>query len=79
MGCRPYWQPVGPSPACETSGEVYHHLARYRHLSMLDGGSLVRETRCRRPCTYMEYKVHGVVCLLTAIVFVPSWRRSLSS
>ena len=70
MGCRPYWLPVDPSPACETSGQVYRHLASYRHLSMLDGGSLVTETRCRRPCTYMEYKVQGLDCLLTAMYCV---------
>ena len=67
MGCRPYWLPVDPSPACETSGQVYRHLASYRHLSMLDGGSLVTETQCRRPCTFMEYKVQGLDCLLTAM------------
>ena len=70
MGCRPYWLPGEPSPACETSGQVYRHLASYRHLSMLDGGSLMTETRCRRPCTFMEYKVQGLDCLLTAMYCV---------
>ena len=57
--CKPYWlENIDHDRICSNVSEMVGYFATLQKLKTTDEDTVFETYKCKKPCTYMEYKVY---------------------